>query len=72
MLILWTILQSFSFIPLLAFEELIFYFFCKFNLSAAIATNQIERFGLKWYAWLEGGPFNKHFCKTLVKISAMR
>ena len=23
----------------------------KFNISIAMATNQIERFGLKWYTW---------------------
>ena len=32
--------------PLIAYEEMIFeYVFCKFSLSVAMATNQIERIG---------------------------
>ena len=41
--------------------------FHKFNLSVAMATNQIERFQL-----LYRRPLNKHFCKTFVKISEIR
>ena len=34
----------------MASEELIFlYFFHKFSLCVAMATNQIQRFGQKWY-----------------------
>ena len=41
-------MQSFSFISFIASEELIFlYFPQKSNLLVAMATNQIERFGLK-------------------------
>ena len=37
----WTFMQSFSFIPLMASEKKIFeYFFRKFSLSVAMATNQ--------------------------------
>ena len=32
--------------------DLLIFFFCKFNLSVAMVTNQIQRFSLKWYAWL--------------------
>ena len=35
-----------------------------------MATNQIEKFGLK--NMLGGRPLNKHLCKTIVKITALR
>ena len=42
------ILPSFSFIPLMASEEMISeYFFLNFSLSVAMATNEIQRFGQK-------------------------
>ena len=38
------LLQSLSFIPIMASEEVIFWiFFLKFSLSVAMATNQIQR-----------------------------
>ena len=41
----WTCMQSFSFIPLTASEKKIFeYFFQKFTLYVAMATNQIQQF----------------------------
>ena len=40
------VMQSFSFIPLMASEKKIFeYFFQTFSLSVAMATNQNQRFG---------------------------
>ena len=53
------ILQSFSFISLNIL-------FCKFSLSVAMSTNQIQRFGQKMK-----GLLKEHFCKTFVKISAV-
>ena len=51
---------KFQLYPHMASEELnFFYFFYKFSSLVAIATNQIERFGLKWL-------------NTCVKFSAMR
>ena len=52
-LMLWTILQSFSFIPHIHVpsEELIFNIFHKFSLLVATTTNQIDRFGQKVYIW---------------------
>ena len=51
--------------------ELIFYFFCgKFNLSDAMVTNQIERFGPNGI--FGRGVLKKHFCKSFIKIAAMR
>ena len=43
---LWTFLQSFSFIFLMASGEMTFYFFA-FSISVAMATNQIQWFGKK-------------------------
>ena len=46
----WTCMQSFSFILLTASEEKIFdYFFEKFTMYVAMATNQIQRFGQNSY-----------------------
>ena len=28
-----------------------FYFFLKFSLLVAMAINQVQRFGQKWYIW---------------------
>ena len=49
----WTFLQSFSFIPLMASEEMIFkkIFFHKFIFSVAMATDQIQQFGQNSYVW---------------------
>ena len=50
---------------------MIFYFFFrKFNLSVAMETNQIQRFGQ--INMLGRELLKKHFCKTFVKISAVR
>ena len=47
-----TILQSFSFIPYTASEELIFLiFFCKFFLLVAMVTNQIMWLQQKSDVW---------------------
>ena len=43
-------MQSFSFIPLMTTEKKIFeYFFQKFNISVAMATNQKQQFGQNAY-----------------------
>ena len=45
-------MQNFSFIPLMAYEKKIFeYFFRKFRLLVAMATNQNQRFGQNSYGW---------------------
>ena len=63
-------MQSFSFIPLMTSEKKIFeYFFRKFNISVAMATNQTPRFGQNSYVCK--GLLQEHFCKTFVKISAV-
>ena len=43
---LWTFLQSFSFIPLMASEAIFLNIFSKFVLS-----NQIQQFGQNLYVW---------------------
>ena len=65
----YKILQSFNFISIIS-SKLILIFFCKFSLLVAMTTNQIESFGQK--LCLVEGTFNKLFCKTFVKISAVR
>ena len=66
----WTFMQSVSF-PLMASEKKIFehFFFRKFSLSIAMATNQNQYF---WQIHMVGrGLLQEHFCKTFVKISAV-
>ena len=41
--------QRFSFITLMAYEEMIF--FLKVSLSVDMANNQIQKFGQKLYVW---------------------
>ena len=48
----------------------IFFFFRKFSLSAAMATNQNQRLGQKIHM-VGRGLLQKHFCKTFFKISAV-
>ena len=64
----WTFMQSFSFIPIMASEKKIFeYFFRKFSLLAAMATNQNQ-----YKIHMVGrGLLQQYFCKTFVKISAV-
>ena len=65
-----TILQSFSFIPHTASEELIFLiFFHKFCRLVAMGTD-LKR--LQQKGMFRRGLFKEHFCKRFVKISAMR
>ena len=46
------VMQSISFNSLMASEKKIFeYFFRKFSLSVAMATNQNQRFGQNSYGW---------------------
>ena len=48
----WTLMQRFSFIPLMASEKKIFeYFFQQFSLSVAMATNLNQQFGQNSYSW---------------------
>ena len=49
----WIFVQCFGFIPLIASEKMIFeyFFFRKFSLSVATATNQNQRFDQK-FTWL--------------------
>ena len=47
-----TFQQSFSFMPLMASKEMIFLnIFREINLSVAMATNQIQRFGQNSSVW---------------------
>ena len=61
---LWTYLQSFSFIPHIASEE--FLFLQKFSFLVATTTNQIERFGHKVIvSWRTTQQiFPKNFCQN--------
>ena len=62
---LWTLLQSFSSIPLMASEEKLFFSSRKFSLLAAMATIQIQRFGQKLICLQIGrGLLKEYFCKT--------
>ena len=69
-------LQSFSFIPLIASEEKIFYyFFRKFSVSVAMATNQVQRFGKKiiWLVEDYSRNISVNFCQNIcceIAISA--
>ena len=48
---LWAFLQSFSFIPIMASEEMIFeYLSLLIAMAVAMATNQIQQFGQNSYA----------------------
>ena len=48
----WTFMQSYSFIPFMASEKKIFeYFFQKFSLNVAMATNQKQQFEQNSYGW---------------------
>ena len=67
---LWTFLQSSSFIPLKSSEKIDFDFFHKFSLLVAMATNQIS--GLDKIHMLGRGLLKEYFCKTFVKTSAVR
>ena len=63
-------MQSFSFIPLMTSEKKIFkYFFWKFNISVAmtIKINDLDKTHMDCRGLLQ-----EHFCKTFVKISAVR
>ena len=63
-------MQSFSFIPRMTSEKKIFeYFFQKFNIAVAMATNQIN--DLDKIHIVCRGLLQEHFCKTFVKISAV-
>ena len=64
-------MQSFSFIPLPISEEKIFeYFFENLPFYVAMATNQIS--DLDKIHMNRRGLLKEHFCKTFVKLSAMR
>ena len=66
---LQTFLQSFSFIPLVAYEEMIYeYFFA--NLAFRLPWQQIKVRGCDKNIFGRG-LLTEHFCKTFIKISAM-
>ena len=50
---LWTILQSFSFIPNIASEELIFEYFLQIEPFGCHDNQSMERFGQKVFVWLD-------------------
>ena len=61
-------MQSFSFLPLMTSEKKIFeYFFRKFNISVAMATNQNQRFGQNLYGLYRTTPgtFLWNFCQNI-------
>ena len=63
--------QSFSFISLMVSEEMIFeYFFA--NLAFLLPWQPIKFSGLDKIHMVGRGLLNEHFCKTFVKISAVR
>ena len=66
-----TFLQSFSFIPLMASEEMIFLYFFT-NLAFQLPWQPIKFSSLDKIHMFRRGLFKEHFCKTFVKISAMK
>ena len=67
---LWTFLQFFSLIPLMASEEKMFeYFFA--NLAFRLPWQPIKFRDLDKIHMVGRGLLKEHFCKTFVKISAM-
>ena len=66
-----TILQSFSFIPHTASEELIFdYFFV--NVAFWLPWEPIKLRGYNKKGMFGRRPLKEHFCKCFVKTSAKR
>ena len=64
--------SKFQLHPLMASEMMFEYFFRKFSLSFAMATNHVQRFGQHSYVHMFGrGLLKEHFCKAFVKISAV-
>ena len=64
-----TLMQSFSFIPLMPSEKEIFeYFFLKFRLLVAMATKISDSDKIQMVG---RGLLQEHFCKSFVKISAV-
>ena len=70
-LMLWTFLQSFSFMPLLASEEMIFEYFLA-NLSFGLQWQPIKFSGLNKIHMFGWALLKEHVCKTFVTISAVR
>ena len=67
---LLTFLQSFSFIPLMASEEIIFeYFFA--NLSFWLPWQPIKFSGFDKICTFRKGLPKERFCNTFVKISSV-
>ena len=64
-------MQSFSFIPLTASEEKIFEYFFE-NLPFMLPWQPIKFSDLDKIHMNRRGLLKKHFCKTFVKMSAMR
>ena len=60
---------KFSFIPLVASEELIFFFA---NITFRLPWQPIKFSGLDKIHMLGRRLIKEHFCKTFVKISAVR
>ena len=72
---IWTFLQSSSFIPLMASEDMLFLFF--FVLFFFVFFVCFFRFFIKFSSLdkidiFVRGLFKENFCKTFVKISAVR
>ena len=79
-------MQSFSFIPIMNSEEMIFNFFCVFfffffflffvsfrKFSISLSWQPIKFKGLNKTDVVVGrGLFKEHFCGTFVKISSVR
>ena len=63
------VLQSFSFIPVMASEEIIFEYFFG-NLAFRLPWQPIQFRGLDKDNTFDRGLLKEHFCKTLVKIFA--
>ena len=65
---------NFSFIPFIASEEVFFFFFFFFfaGLTFRLPCQSNKVRCLDKNDMLGGGPLNKHYCKTSVKVSAMR
>ena len=66
---LWTFLQSDSFILLMAFEKIFEHFFE--ILAFQLPWQPIKRSDLDKSHMVSKGLLQEHFCKTFVKISAV-
>ena len=69
---LWTFMQIFSFIPLMASEKIFYFFFFLENLAFWLPWQPIKISDLDKIQMVGRGLLQKHFCKNFFKVSAVR